>query len=353
MGDQSKWAYIIGIPFGIIALLVVILIPLSFSDLQYYQYGFLKRKSTGTVSLDWVYSSGRHFVGPDYEFKVFKADAHFEELTDIAIFSFDKLEIQVTCRFQYFLRKDDMPLLHETYDRFYHPVIRTSAIDAIKGTAPQFNTRQYIGERKLVEDTLRDAVKLRLGGICCKKDCVDLTEDSFLDLEKAPVDPTAEGCVEGCKPYSNCTKEDKGLFVDVKYFQIGRVLIPNDVQDRFLLSLTQLLDAEQEQYLQDATIVRKQTEAEVEQIENEAREISQNGTAQSSLITSRANAQAVAVVEDARNSGLSLIYNRLNLSSEDHKASFNYLRTLRDHESVHMSVNYNTLISGLTATGGG
>ncbi|XP_066305257.1 uncharacterized protein [Branchiostoma lanceolatum] len=337
MGDASKWAYIIGIPVGIIALLAVILIPLSFSDLQYYQYGFIKRKSTGAVSLEKVYSSGRHFVGPDYEFKVFQADAHFEELTNIAIFSFDKLEIQVTCRFQYFLRKDDMPLLHDTYDRFYQPVIRTSAIDAIKGAAPQFNTRQYIGQRKIVEDTLADAVKLRLGGTCCKRDCADSTE----------------GCVSGCKPYDTCTKEDKGLFVDVKYFQIGRVLIPNDVQGRFLLSLTQLLDAEQEQYLQDATIVRKETEAEVEQIENEAREISQNATAQSGLITSRANAQAVAVVEDARNSGLSLIYTRLGLSNDDHKASFNYIRTLRDHESVYMSVNYNTLISGLTATGGG
>ncbi|XP_078581087.1 uncharacterized protein LOC144864671 [Branchiostoma floridae x Branchiostoma japonicum] len=337
MGQQGTLACLVGIPVGIITLLVVILVPLSFSDLQYYEYGFLKRKSTGTVYMDKVYSGGRHFVGPDYHFKVFQADAHFEELSSIAVFSLDKLEIRVTCRFQYFLRKDDLPLLHETYDRFYHNVMKTSAIDALKSASPEFNTRDFFEERRLVEDTLADAVKLRLEGTCCKKDCANSTE----------------GCVSGCKPYENCTKEDKGLFVDVKYFQIGRVLVPNDVQDRFLLSLTQLLDAEQEQFLQDATIARKETEAEVEKIENQAREISHNATAQSELITSRADARAVAVVEEARNSGLSLIYDRLDLTSADHKASFNYIRTLRDHESVHLSVNYNTLITGLTASGRG
>ncbi|XP_035664086.1 uncharacterized protein LOC118407678 [Branchiostoma floridae] len=271
MGQQGTLACLVGIPVGIITLLVVILVPLSFSDLQYYEYGFLKRKSTGTVYMDKVYSGGRHFVGPDYHFKVFQADAHFEELTSIAVFSLDKLEIRVTCRFQYFLRKDDLPLLHETYDRFYHNVMKTSAIDALKSASPEFNTRDFFEERRLVEDTLADAVKLRLEGNCCKKDCANSTEDS-----------------------------DK-----------------------------------------------------VEKIENQAREISHNATAQSELITSRADAQAVAVVEEARNSGLSLIYERLDLTSADHKASFNYIRTLRDHESVHLSVNYDTLITGFTASGRG
>ena len=40
-----------------------------------------------------VYSGGKYFVGPDYEFKVFKANAQFLDLNGIAIFTRDKLEV--------------------------------------------------------------------------------------------------------------------------------------------------------------------------------------------------------------------------------------------------------------------
>lgn len=70
----------------------IILIVLLF----YSQYGFLRRKSTGNVDVSKVYSGGKYFVGPDYEFKVFKADAHYLDMHDIAIFTRDKLEVGVS-----------------------------------------------------------------------------------------------------------------------------------------------------------------------------------------------------------------------------------------------------------------
>ena len=57
------------------------------------QYGFVKQKSTGTVSLDSVYAVGKHFIGPDYEFKVFQADAHFMSLRNVKAFTSDRLEV--------------------------------------------------------------------------------------------------------------------------------------------------------------------------------------------------------------------------------------------------------------------
>lgn len=60
---------------------------------SYLQYGFLRRKSTGNVDTSEVYSGGKYFVGPDYEFKVFKADAQYLDLEQIAIFTRDKLEV--------------------------------------------------------------------------------------------------------------------------------------------------------------------------------------------------------------------------------------------------------------------
>ena len=42
-----------------------------------------------------VYTTGKHMIGPDVEFKTFNADAHFVELDDVAIFTADKLEVDI------------------------------------------------------------------------------------------------------------------------------------------------------------------------------------------------------------------------------------------------------------------
>ena len=60
-----------------------------------FQYGFARRKSTGAVNTKTVYSGGKHMLGPDYEFKIFRADAHFEFLTNVAVFTKDKLEVSI------------------------------------------------------------------------------------------------------------------------------------------------------------------------------------------------------------------------------------------------------------------
>lgn len=59
------WPAVIGAAIG--ALLLVILLPISFSYLDFYHYGFLRRHTTGRVSLDRVYTGGRYFVGPDHQ----------------------------------------------------------------------------------------------------------------------------------------------------------------------------------------------------------------------------------------------------------------------------------------------
>ena len=54
---------------GFIAvLMILILIPLSFSYLDYYDYGLAQRSSTGAVDTTKVYTSGRYFLGPDHRF---------------------------------------------------------------------------------------------------------------------------------------------------------------------------------------------------------------------------------------------------------------------------------------------
>lgn len=313
-------------------LLIVILVPMSFSSLEYYEYGFVRQKSTGRVDLSTVYASGKHFIGPDYEFKVFKADAHMVTLNNVAAFTQDKLEVRVDCFFQYYLRKRDLPLLHQAYDIHYKDVMVSSSIDAIKGRVPVFTTRQMFEQRADVEEKLFKAVRERLGGTCCPdaKDC---------KLYK-------NGCPTDCYTGSACTDDRKGIFVDVRYFQLGYVNIPGDVEERFLRALTLQEDALKEELLQNATVVRAETEQKVRQIKNEAKEISEKAESQADLLRIISRANYTNTVELARSRGLQLLYSGLGITNQEHKNSFDYLRTLRGLDNVHLTVDFQQRIAG-------
>ena len=118
-------------------LLMVILVPMSLSHVEYYEYGLKKRK-TGSVDTSQVYGSGRHLVGPTYEFIKYQADAHFVQIEDLSVFSAGAnedsigLAFEVDVDFTYLLIKDEIGQLHEDLATSYQAVILSRARDAIK-----------------------------------------------------------------------------------------------------------------------------------------------------------------------------------------------------------------------------
>ncbi len=100
--------------------------------LNNYQYGFARRKTTGSVDTSKVYAGGRHIIGPDYEFKEFYASAQYVRFKLIPIFTKDNLEVSITVELQYFLIKEDLKLLHDSYDIYYENIIVNNAKDALK-----------------------------------------------------------------------------------------------------------------------------------------------------------------------------------------------------------------------------
>lgn len=331
MADQNKQlAMLILAVAGVGALLLVILLPRAFKGVEFDEFGFKRRKASGRVDTSTIYTGGRYYIGITFDFKKFPADAHFVELYDLEVFTSDRLEVAMDCTFQYFLRVEDLALLHDTFDLQYEDILRTNAIDAIKSSVTQFSTRDFGTIRDVIEETLYQAVRARLGGMCCPIWC-----DS----------PGGMCNITACIPQENCEPGDLGLFASVRFFQLLFVDIPDDVISRNLLTLTQLEDGEREEYIQDAQLVQIQTEKMVQDIQNQASELSQNATAQSDLIRARAVAQAQAVVEGAHSEGLALMFSRLNITSQEQKASLNYLRTLRDHQQVYMSINFDSLVN--------
>ena len=62
-----RWLWPVIIGSAIAVLLLVILLPISFSYLDYYHYGLVRRRTSGRVSLERVYESGRYLLGPDHK----------------------------------------------------------------------------------------------------------------------------------------------------------------------------------------------------------------------------------------------------------------------------------------------
>lgn len=92
-------------------------------------------------------------------------------------------------------------------------------------------------------------------------------------------------------------------------------------------------------------VVRKETERLKNEINNAAAEIAQNATAEATIIRAKANAEALLTVEQARDTGLSFIYQQLNITDETQKNAFNYLRTLRGQKNAKFNVGYTTLMA--------
>lgn len=329
-GENRCLFVVIGAVVGVVAVLLVIILPMSFVTLEYHQYGFRRQKSTGTVDTSKVYSGGKHFVGPDYEFKKFKADAHYLDIHNVRVFTRDKLEVSVTAHAQYFLRKDELPLLHSQYDIYYEDVMKSSAVDALKGAIPVYNTTELKTKRLEIEQVIYKAVRQRLGGICCRPDCT-----AYKDA-----------CVEGCKTRNTCKDSDKGLNVDVKFFQLTNIVIPNDVMERFMENLLLFEKNEREKHIQNATIIRKETAGQVAAIKNQAKEIRQSAEATSEKIKVVSGAEYTSTIEKARATGLKQLYTDLKINTQEQKNSFDYLRTLRGLDNVHLTVDFQQRIAG-------
>ena len=80
-------------------------------------------------------------------------------------------------------------------------------------------------------------------------------------------------------------------------------------------------------------------------IENLADEIGQNAVANSTLIKSKASVESKALVEDARNQGLQIIYSSLNITNEEHKKTLDYVRTLRDSTNTNIYVGFQYMVA--------
>lgn len=318
---------ITGILLAVIIILVVSLLPASFPALEFYELGFQKRISTGYITTDRVYEGGRYFLGLDYDFHTYPANAQFVEFDD-SVFTSNKLEVSIHCHFQYFLRPHQLHLLHSSQGANYKNVIENDAVTAIKGAATVYSSDDFLYKRNVVKDALFSAVRQRLSGSCCDENSSNSNSSCVL-----------------CTKTTDCETTECGLYVDVRYFQLQTLRFRGGMGKTYLQAIVLQIEEKNEEFKRSAVVVRKETDKMVEASTNTAREIEHNSTATSTVIVNQAKAQAKALLEKARTDGLKLLYNRLNITDGEQRAAFDYLRTLRNQPHVSLNVNFQQLVA--------
>jgi len=285
-------------------LLLVILLPLSFSYIEYYEFGLAQRISTGAVDTSEVYSSGRYLIGPDKRFIKYPADAHLESFENLGVFSKSSsnesigLEFRLDADFTFFLIEEEIGDLHIDIASKYRSVILSRAQEAIKNAAASEVTfTEFFQERKKVEALFRGAIQGR--------------------WDTAP-----------------------SLHCRLDQFHLGRIKIPETVATKQLEARLQNERNDREQFFQTAQVERELTQVEVNQINLDAVKTLRTAQAQASLIKTKAVAEAQLIRQQAGINGTQQLFDALGITSQDHKTAFTYIKSLRDRSQLNLRVSY-------------
>lgn len=284
-------------------LLLVILLPTSFSYIDYWEYGLKQRKTTGAVDITKIYGKGRYLVGPDYKFLKYQADAHYVHLEDVGVFSDGGadsvgLSFLIDLDYTYFLKKDKIGEIHKQYAKTYKNVILSRTNDALKNSASGVPFSDYFNDRVGLELRLKAAVQARWD-------------------------------------------QEPSVYATLDQFHLGRILIPDVVADKQLSAKIQIETNRKEEFLQNATVEREITAVLVDSINLEKNKLLREITARASLLTANAFANATEIRNNAINEGTKSLLADLGIDSQEYSTAFTYLRTLQNHPNIgSMRVSY-------------
>mmetsp|Transcript_2556 Transcript_2556/g.3917 ORF Transcript_2556/g.3917 Transcript_2556/m.3917 type:complete len:374 (+) Transcript_2556:101-1222(+) len=361
MGVMAKLSC--GVCLGFAALLIfLIIVPLSFSYVDYYDYGLVQRKSTGSVDRSEVYSNGRYGLGPDKRFIKYQADAHVESFDELGVFSATTsnvsigLAFKVDVDFTYFLIEEEIGDIHNEIANNYRSVIRSRAEEAIKNIAAEEVTfTDFFKARQTVEALFRSAVEERWTSspsLHCRMDQFHLGR---IKIPQSVATKQLEARVQN-------ERNDKEEFL--QQAQIERELTTVEVNQVDLKTTKELTTArakasqiqskavaeaqtmaqsernEKEEFLQQAQTERALTAVEVNQVDLKTKNVLRTARAKASLVRTKALAEAQLINSQARINGTQMLLEAVGIETQDHKTAFTYIKSLMDREQLSMAVSY-------------
>mmetsp|Transcript_67941 Transcript_67941/g.99395 ORF Transcript_67941/g.99395 Transcript_67941/m.99395 type:complete len:375 (-) Transcript_67941:312-1436(-) len=325
------------------ALLIVILLPLSFSNVEYHEAALYQQKSTNVIDKSKVYTSGRYFLGPDATFVKFPISEQTVQFTGAV---FTKVErqtadnvgaggtsVDLDISFQYRLKPEEIGILFATHAISYREVIQGMATAAIRNLAANFTAVEWTQERKTIQDHLFEGVNAAIQ--TANAECV------LLQLRKVQFPPyfIERMLAAAVQTHSNQAEESlqvsqlirSNTAFDVKQIENDASVLANTAKAEAALRVVQSqkdVQAEKnaaEEFKQQATLTRYSTEKDVADIKNEATLVTSAAEAEAQKLISLAKNSASQKLDQARTHGLKSIYEQLNITSDKHKASVDYI----------------------------
>lgn len=234
---------------------------------------------------------------------IFLLDAHYHSLVELSVFSATGtnesigLEFQLDIYFTYLLIEDEIGEVHRESQANYKSTIVSRAKDAIKNEAIFVTFKQYFQARKEVEERFRQAVKKRW---------------------EAP-------------PSVHC---------ELDQFHLGRVRIAESVAAKQLQTRVQIERNDKESFLQKAQVEREKTAVNVNAINLERLKILRKAEAEASLLVAKAKAESLRIMAQSEINGTRLLLQSSDITTQDHKSAFTYIRTLRNRKDLDFDVSY-------------
>jgi len=285
-----------------ILVCLLILLPLSFSYIDYYDYGLKQRKSTGRVDTNKVYSSGRYFTGPDMKFLKYPADQHILHLEDLAVFSDGGddsvgLTFYIDIDLTYGIKENEVGQLHKELAKNYEYIVQSRTNEAIKNSAINITFSDYFEKRRYVEAQFRSAVQTSWN-----------------------VPPQ--------------------LHVILDQFHVGRIMIPESVASKQLEALVQNERTAKEQFLQNARREREETAVQVNTIDLQADQLLRTTKATAAQYVADATATAQKIKLSALNNGTQSLLKAIGIEDQAETIAYTYIRNLLRRDNLDLTVSY-------------
>lgn len=266
-------------------LLLVILLPLSFHYVEYYNYALKHDTIHGAGGIDYsrVYTNGRYFWGLGKKQETVPRilmGVEYKQNNGQTILAFTDsgLEFVIECSFQFRIVKNEVPHLFQKFHRSYYPQIVSIGLRALKNVAPNYSLDDYISKREEIHLVMYNALVQELSSLCGEVPCIEI-------------------------PGPN-------------HFQLRRIIVPPQIHQTWLDSVVRIEQNTAQQNQRIVTLVRKETERLEAEITANVTLVNIDRDNEVAILTQSAEAQRFKIATEAKGTGIRTVIDDIGLTTE-------------------------------------
>jgi hypothetical protein len=294
---HGGWILTVAISLGV--LLFVILFPLSFHAVEYDEYALDRDKLRNNLDYNHVYENGNHFTGVNHEMIAFPRVFQFETFVgyDLPVFTSEGIQIGLQASYQWALIKTAIPSIHRQFRLVYKDQVHARVKAAIKNTATQFSADDFIKRRGDIDEAMTNA--------------------------------------------SSAAIHDLGFNLPPDKFQLDKPLLPDNIVNKNLQTVIQLITNQAQAYKQQEAQVFQQTNVDVNNILSNGTRIVTEAQSQADRIISEANSFASNVVVGAEQAGLNNLFVSMGITNSTTKAILSKFIAIDNAAGIKLTMGLN------------